>query len=75
MTATARSTGPTRRELLRWELCWTPIEMALAALGLGLGLGFDQWTAASFILFALVPLSFVVRFRHYQNVAERRTPE
>lgn len=53
---------------MRWELCWTPVEMTIVGIGLVLGLGFDNWEAATPILFAVIPLSFVIRYRHYSKL-------
>lgn len=71
MNTTASSPSPIRWDLIRWELCWTPCEMAGVALGLVLGLGFDNWSVGSLVLFGVLALSYVVRFQHYTRVSER----
>jgi len=71
MDTTARSLRPTRWDLICWELCWTPVEMAGVALGLFIGLGFDNWTVGNFVLIAVLALSYVVRFQHYSKLPSR----
>lgn len=69
MERTARQSGATRWNLIRWELCWIPVEMIGVALGLLLGIGWDHWGAASFVFVGVLAVSFAVRFRHYGELS------
>jgi hypothetical protein len=74
MSNAVRSTGPTRGELLRWELFCIPAEMAGVAVGLFFGLGRDNWEASGFILFIVLCLSGAARYWHYIGAALRADP-
>ncbi len=74
MSTAVRSTGPTRRELIRWELFCVPAEMAGAAIGLFFGLGLDSWEAGGFILFTVLCLSGGARYWHYFGAAASANP-
>jgi hypothetical protein len=55
----------TTRKLLKWELRWIPIEMAMVGFGLYLQLGLHLDEAGAFFLFLAVAMSGAVRFTHY----------
>jgi hypothetical protein len=56
---------------LKWELCWTPFEMACVGIGLSMILSL-QWIALGALwLVAFIAIDFVFRFRHYSLVAPR----
>jgi len=56
---------------LKWELCWTPIEMACVGIGLWMMLSLQWITLGTLWLVALVAIDFVIRFRHYSLVSPR----
>jgi hypothetical protein len=56
---------------LRWELCWTPLEMACVGTGLWMTLVLQWITLGTLWLVAFLAIDFVIRFRHYSLVAPR----
>jgi hypothetical protein len=74
MSNAVRSMGPTRGELLRWELFCIPAEMAGVAIGLFFGLGLNNWDAGGFIRFTVLCLSGAARYWHYIGAASRADP-
>jgi hypothetical protein len=54
---------------LKWELCWTPFEMACVGFGLWMMLSLQWSTLATLWIVAVVALDLVVRIRHYSFVA------
>ena len=75
MNTTARSPRPKRWELMRWELCWIPVEMAGVAVALLLAIGLDNREAGTLVIFGVVAFSWVVRFVHYSNLSSRGVAE
>ena len=58
-------------DALKWELCWTPLEMACVGIGLWMTLLLQWITLGTFWLVAFLAIDFVIRFRHYALVAPR----
>ena len=56
------------RNLLRWELCWVPVEIVMTGLGLFLLLGLEMAEAGTWFLFFAVAMSFTVRTVHYLSI-------
>jgi len=56
---------PTTRNLLKWELHWIPVEVAMVGFSLFLQLELRLDEAGAFFLFLAVALSGVVRWLHY----------
>ncbi len=54
----------TSRELLKWELCWIPVEMGIVGVGVLL---LHLAEAGGFVLFVGVALSLAVRAIHYSS--------
>jgi hypothetical protein len=71
MNTAACSLRPSRGDLFRWELRWAAAEVAGVALGLLLGQVFDYEAAGNVVLFGVLALSGIVRFRHYSRLAPR----
>jgi len=55
----------TTRNLLKWELRWIPIEIAMIGLGLFLLLRLQLAGAGAYVLLLAVAVSAVVRMTHY----------
>ena len=55
----------TTRNLLKWELCWIPVEIAMVGLGLFLLLRLQLDEAGAYVLFLAVVVSGIVRMTHY----------
>ncbi len=56
---------------LKWELCWTPFEMACVGIGLWMMLSLQWSTLGTLWLVAFVTIDLVIRIRHYSSVAPR----
>lgn len=54
---------------LKWELCWTPFEMACVGIGLWMMLSLQWMTLGTLWLVAFVAIDLGIRIRHYSLVA------
>jgi len=62
-------------KLLKWELCWIPVEMAMTGFGLFLMLALELIEGGTYFLcFALV-VSLVVRVTHYCSIRRQQCEE
>jgi hypothetical protein len=54
---------------LKWELCWTPFEMACVGIGLWMMRSLQWMTLGTLWLVAFVAIDIGIRIHHYSLVA------
>jgi hypothetical protein len=58
------------RSLLKWELRWISVEIAMVAFGLYIQLGLQLPEAGAFVLFSALAVCGAVRLTHYCRAAQ-----
>ncbi len=71
-TEAAAKRAENRRRLLKWELCWIPVEIAMVGTGLWLVLGLKDSVLGTMVLVVALSISVAVRSFHYTGVPSRQ---